>query len=110
MVVAGKSPVLRVSSDGAGFWHLSPQGPWCPLEGKPHLVQYRGLVLDGGITGAVESGDTLSCVDRANGAVNDSIAEVTVAETGRVGAGGGGVTRGPGVTGGAERAGAVKFA
>ena len=47
-------------------------------------------MLDGGITGAVESGDTDSGVDRATVAVVDSIAEVTVAETGRVGAGGGG--------------------
>ena len=100
---SGADAALKDS--GAPFtWHLSPQGPRCPLEGWPHLVQVRGRVpvvegreeVEGGFTGAVRREETVTGEEGRDGAT-----------TGEVVAG---VAVGEGVAGAAEGAGDAALA
>ena len=92
---SGADAALKDS--GAPFtWHLSPQGPRCPLEGWPHLVQVRGRVpvvegreeVEGGFTGAVRREETVTGEEGRDGATTGEVVAGVAVGEGVSGAGG----------------------
>ena len=87
ILASSKGEPLDLRDSGAESRHLCPQGPWCPLLGRPHLVHVRGLVpvgRGGDITGTV--GETAAGV-----ATGGELWEGACVATGAVARGAGGL-------------------